>query len=59
MRPALRLGAFDAEGAWRPADLARLPAAPSSGGQVEVMDELLAGLCAPGDTLVTRRPVDP
>jgi hypothetical protein len=57
--PALRLGTFDAERSWRPADLARLPAAPSATSHVEVMDELLAGLCAPGDTLVTRRAVDP
>ncbi|QFZ17868.1 hypothetical protein [Saccharothrix syringae] len=59
MRAALRLGAFDAERSWRPPELARLPAAPAAADHVEVMDELLAGLCAPGDTLVTRRPVDP
>ncbi|MDQ2586687.1 hypothetical protein [Saccharothrix yanglingensis] len=59
MRPALRLGAFDAERSWRPADLARLPAARRAGHQVEAMDELLAGLCAPTDTLVTRRPLAP
>ncbi|TWP47010.1 hypothetical protein FKR81_33720 [Lentzea tibetensis] len=52
------LGSFDAERAWRPADLANLPAVPGS-GDVSAMDELLAGFCSPDDTLVTRNPLDP
>ncbi|MEU4761665.1 hypothetical protein AB0H12_00335 [Actinosynnema sp. NPDC023794] len=59
MRPVLRLGAFDAERSWRPADLARLPAVAAEGHHVDAMDELLAGLCAPEDTLVTRHGLDP
>ncbi|MFV2019323.1 hypothetical protein [Micromonospora sp. LOL_023] len=62
MTPALRIGTFDAERWWRPDDLARLPEttafASSTRGQVEAMDEVLAGMCAPGDTLVTRRAMD-
>lgn len=56
---AVVLGTFDAERWWRPADLATLPAAGSADGVAESMDELLAGFCAPGDLLVTRRPVAP
>jgi hypothetical protein len=55
----VHVGTFDAEVYWRPADLAALPALTDRRGleQVAVMDELLAGFCAPGDLLVTRRPV--
>lgn len=56
---AVHLGTFDAERWWRPADLAALPAAGGIDGAAESMDELLAGFCAPGDLLVTRRPVAP
>ena len=56
---AVVLGTFDAERWWRPADLATLPAAAAADGTAESMDELLAGFCAPGDLLVTRRPVAP
>ena len=55
----VRLGTFDAERAWRPAELAQLPAVPGAAGHVESMDVLLACLCSPGDTLITRDPVDP
>lgn len=57
--PTVHLGTFDAEVHWRPADLATLPALTDRRGleQVAVMDELLVGFCAPGDLLVTRRPV--
>lgn len=57
--PTVHLGTFDAESHWRPADLAALPALTDRRGldQVAVMDELLVGFCAPGDLLVTRRPV--
>ena len=58
-RSAVVLGTFDAERWWRPEDLATLPAAGSAEGVAESMDELLAGFCAPGDLLVTRRPVAP
>lgn len=51
------LGGFDAENAWRPADLAALPSAPSA--PVEDSDELMAGFCEPGDVLVTGRPLPP
>ncbi|MEV8375750.1 hypothetical protein AB0P21_23645 [Kribbella sp. NPDC056861] len=55
----MRLGTFDAESWWRPADLAALPAISggSSDPAVDAMDELLAGFCDPGDLLITRRPM--
>ncbi|MCS7476857.1 hypothetical protein ACFFQW_01145 [Umezawaea endophytica] len=60
MSGRVRLGTFDAESWWRPADLAALPAVPGGGGAaVAGMDELLAGFCRPGDLLVTRGPMDP
>ncbi|SEF24151.1 hypothetical protein SAMN05421837_102589 [Amycolatopsis pretoriensis] len=52
-----RLGTFDAERWWRPAGLAELPAAGRDHAAVDAMDELVAAFCAPGDLLVTRRPV--
>lgn len=57
--PTVHLGTFDAEVHWRPAGLAALPALADRRAlaQVAVMDELLVGFCAPGDLLVTRRPV--
>jgi hypothetical protein len=54
----VRLGTFDAESRWRPADLAALPAiGGGSDPAVDAMDELLAGFCDPGDLLITRRPM--
>ena len=59
MTPAtVRLGPFDAERWWRPSDLAALPAAAPA-ADTSAMDELLAGFCAPGDLLLTRRPIAP
>jgi hypothetical protein len=57
----VRLGTFDAESRWRPADLAALPAIGGSGNDptVDAMDELLAGFCDPGDLLITRRLMSP
>ncbi|CAM3935398.1 hypothetical protein KIPE111705_32305 [Kibdelosporangium persicum] len=54
-----RLGTFDAEKWWRPADLATLPAISRAGSDdaVATMDELLAGFCSPDDRLITRRPM--
>ncbi|MDT7642816.1 MAG: hypothetical protein QOC83_7104, partial [Pseudonocardiales bacterium] len=44
----VRLGTFDAESWWRPADLAALPAlGGGSDPAVDAMDELLAGFCDP------------
>ncbi|WP_434444008.1 hypothetical protein [Lentzea sp. E54] len=56
----VRLGTFDAESRWRPADLANLPSIGRAGTDHTVagMDELLAGFCAPGDLLVTRWPMN-
>jgi hypothetical protein len=51
----VRFGTFDAERWWRPEHLATLPSAP--GGRPAATDELLAGLCDPGDLLITRRPL--
>ncbi|MET1074634.1 MAG: hypothetical protein ABWY11_18450 [Umezawaea sp.] len=60
MSGRVRLGTFDAESRWRPADLAALPAVGGGGGAtVAGMDELLAGFCLPDDLLVTRGPMDP
>ncbi|WNV85497.1 hypothetical protein [Umezawaea sp. Da 62-37] len=59
MSGRVRLGTFDAESWWRPADLAALPAVARDGAAVAGMDELLAGFCLPGDLLVTRGPMDP
>ncbi|PRY36676.1 hypothetical protein [Umezawaea tangerina] len=60
MSGRVRLGTFDAESWWRPADLAALPAVAGGGGAaVAGMDELLAGFCRPDDLLVTRGPMDP
>ncbi|WP_328988612.1 hypothetical protein OG394_20525 [Kribbella sp. NBC_01245] len=56
-RPAVHFGTFDAESYWRPDDLAALPAFGGGGRDVEAMDELLAGFCAPGDLLITRHPM--
>jgi len=54
----VRLGTFDAESWWRPADLAALPTlGGGSDPAVDAMDELLAGFCEPGDLLITRRPM--
>jgi hypothetical protein len=55
---AARLGTFDAERWWRPADLAELPSVPGRSG-AEVMDELLGGFCEAGDLLLTRHPIAP
>jgi hypothetical protein len=57
-RRTVRLGTFDAESWWRPRDLAALPSlGGGSDPAVDAMDELLAGFCAAGDLLVTRRPM--
>ncbi|QNE18028.1 hypothetical protein F1D05_09190 [Kribbella qitaiheensis] len=53
----VRLGTFDAESWWRPADLAALPSVGGAGPAVGAMDELLAGFCVPGDLLITRHPL--
>lgn len=53
----VRLGTFDAESWWRPADLAALPSVGGADPAVGAMDELLAGFCAPGDLLITRHPL--
>jgi hypothetical protein len=53
----VRLGTFDAESWWRPADLAALPSVGGADPAVGAMDELLAGFCAPGDLLITRYPL--
>jgi hypothetical protein len=53
---AARLGTFDAERWWRPADLAELPSMASGSA---AMDELMAGFCEPGDLLLTRYPIAP
>jgi hypothetical protein len=60
-RAAVRFGTFDAERHWRPAGLARLPglADPGADRVVAAMDELLAVGCAPGDVLITGKPVPP
>ncbi|ONI72114.1 hypothetical protein BWI15_18725 [Kribbella sp. ALI-6-A] len=55
----VRFGTFDAESWWRPDDLAVLPSVGGGDPAVDTMDELLAGFCAPGDVLITRRPMDP
>ncbi|WP_432939994.1 hypothetical protein ACQPXM_30650 [Kribbella sp. CA-253562] len=55
----VRFGTFDAESWWRPDDLAELPSVGGGDPAVATMDELLAGFCAPGDVLITRRPMDP
>ncbi|MGC4939497.1 hypothetical protein [Kribbella sp. DT2] len=57
-RRRVRFGTFDAESWWRPDDLAVLPSVGGGDPTVATMDELLAGFCAPGDLLITRRPVD-
>ncbi|HWO65565.1 MAG TPA: hypothetical protein VNO31_36590 [Umezawaea sp.] len=60
MSGRVRLGTFDAESWWRPADLAALPAVGGgTAAAVAGMDELLAGFCLPDDLLVTRGPMDP
>jgi hypothetical protein len=53
----VRLGTFDAESWWRPADLAALPSVGGGDPAVGAMDELLAGFCTPGDLLITRYPL--
>lgn len=57
----LRLGTFDAERAWRPADLAELPGIddPHAARVVTALDETLAVLCWPGDVLMTHEPLPP
>lgn len=52
-------GSFDAERHWRPHDLASLPQLgdPIADRLVACMDEALVTAAAPGDLLVTRRPV--
>jgi hypothetical protein len=57
-RRRVRFGTFDAESWWRPDDLAVLPSVGAGDPAVDTMDELLAGFCAPGDLLITRRPMD-
>ncbi|GAA2195436.1 ATP-grasp domain-containing protein [Micromonospora lupini] len=56
----VHFGSFDAEAAWRPEDLAGLPAGPTAGGSRgrRGMDELLAVGCAPGDLLLTAEPME-
>lgn len=58
---ALVLGTFPAERFWASPDHARLPAvAPLHPSRVlEGMDQLLAAVCRPGDTLLTRRAFHP
>jgi hypothetical protein len=57
---ALRLGTFDAERWWRPADLATLPAGPpGDASAIAHADGVLGACCAPGDVLVTRSPMAP
>ncbi|MEV6281453.1 hypothetical protein [Kribbella sp. NPDC051770] len=56
---SVRFGTFDAESWWRPGDLAQLPSIGGGDPSVATMDELLAGFCAPGDLLITRRAVAP
>ncbi|MEU7845170.1 hypothetical protein AB0B39_29875 [Micromonospora sp. NPDC049114] len=60
MSGTVHFGSFDAEAAWRPDDLAGLPAGPAAGGSRgrRGMDELLAVGCAPGDLLLTAEPMD-
>ncbi|PZV92689.1 hypothetical protein SAMN05443287_108172 [Micromonospora phaseoli] len=60
MTATVHFGSFDAEAAWRPADLARLPASPAVGGNRgnRCLDQLLAVGCAPGDLLLTAEPMD-
>ncbi|MEU0096777.1 hypothetical protein [Kribbella sp. NPDC006257] len=53
----VRLGTFDAESWWRPADLAALPSVGWADPAVGAMDELLAAFCAPNDLLITRHPL--
>ncbi len=55
-RPTARLGTFDAERWWRPADLAVLPAI-TIGDVAPAMEELLAGFCTPGDLLLTKHTI--
>jgi hypothetical protein len=57
--PTVHFGSFDAELAWRPSRLARLPAGPmpESNRATRGMDELLAAGCASGDLLLTSEPV--
>ncbi|MBB4796237.1 hypothetical protein BJY54_006941 [Streptomyces nodosus] len=56
---AVYFGSFDAEQCWRPDDLAALPQLPDpiADRLVACMDEALVTAAAPGDLLVTRRPV--
>jgi hypothetical protein len=54
---SVRLGTFDAESWWRPADLAALPSVGGADPAIGAMDELLAGFCGPGDLLITRHPL--
>ncbi|WP_018680216.1 hypothetical protein [Actinokineospora enzanensis] len=56
-RRTAHLGTFDTERWWRPADLAELPSARSEQTAPIGMTELLGAFCAPGDLLLTRRPV--
>ncbi|WP_422736005.1 hypothetical protein ACN263_20590 [Micromonospora sp. WMMD729] len=57
MSGSVHFGSFDAEAAWRPADLAGLPAGPAAAG-ARGMDDLLAAACEPGDLLLTAEPMD-
>lgn len=56
----IHCGTFEAEACWREPDLAALPSLPDRAGAsiVDAMDELLFAFCAPGDRLLTRRPLD-
>lgn len=56
----VHFGTFNAEWWWRPPELAELPAVRTGGDAVVArMDEVLAAGCAPGDLLITRRPLCP
>jgi hypothetical protein len=56
----VHFGTFNAERWWRPTDLAELPAVRAGrDAVVATMDEVLVAGCAPGDLLITRRPLSP
>jgi hypothetical protein len=56
----VHFGTFNAERWWRPTDLAELPAVRiGRDAVVATMDEVLVAGCAPGDLLITRRPLSP
>jgi hypothetical protein len=58
---SVHFGSFDAEAAWRPAGLARLPTGPelTDTSRILAMEELLAVGAEPGDVLLTTAPMAP